>query len=242
MGTTPAGDYLDYLGLPDDYPAGDQLEWEVYEEMVTAADLVLAEWKRRDPLLRVMMHEDCELWRWVKMPAGAVLHGTRICVEHKSMSTGLVRNCFGRVRRETSYEVNFRFPDQDRIYVTWQGGDGGGNPGELGRRTMVDAYLPVPFDLGALLAEIDGRPNVVPPIAGRAPTLGQWSTLNHAIRCYAGRVYRPRGKAGGSDRRPGLRRRGWIDDTDMVTTEGRRVHAAYSYSTETGKLAERASA
>ncbi len=242
LGPTPAEGFLAWVGLPDDYPHGDQLVTELNDELFTAAELVMAEWKRRDPLLRVLLHEDCALWRWVEMPAGDVQYGTRICMEHKSQSTGLARNCFGRVRRETPNELRFRLSDRPRIYVAWQDGDGGGNPGELVPHSVVSAYLPVPFDLGALLAEIDGRPLVVPPLTGRAPTVGQWSTINHAIRCNNGRVYRPRGAAGGHDRRPALRRRGWTDDTDMVTVEGRRVHAAYSYSAETGKLTERASA
>lgn len=236
LGPTPAEGFLAWAGLPDDYPHGDQLARELDDELFTAAELVLADWKRQDPLLRVMLHDDCELWRWVPMLAGDVLYGTRICVEVKDFSG--TRRHFGRVRPEN--RDGHRYADDARVYVKWE--YNGEEPPFLRAQNPVDAYVPVPFDLGALLAEIDGRPNVVPPLAGRAPTLGQWSVLNLAIRSYSGRVYRPRGAAGGHDRRPALRRRGWIDDTDMVTTEGRRVHAAHNYSAETGKLTDRASA
>lgn len=234
LGPTPAEGFLAWAGLPNDYPHGDQLAKELDDELFTAAELVLADWKRQDPLLRVMMHDDCELRRWVPMLASDVLYGTRICVEVKNYCVDTRRH-FGRVRPENPTDGH-RYADDARVYVKWEWN--GEEPPRLRAEDLVDAYVPVPFDLGALLAEIDGRPHVVPPLTGRAPTLGQWSALNHAIRCYSGKVYRPRGKAGGSDRRPGLRRRGWIDDTDMVTTEGRRVHAAYNYDTETGKLTE----
>lgn len=155
LGPTAGESWLAYVGVPDDYPDINSLAREIDDAMWEAAQSLLEERKRADPLLRVLADERCTLWTWTTVPAGILPFGAEI---HAAYGTAVH---IGRLRQPTDQDLKW-YPD--RLGVDWIGqtgeASGWGRP-EVRSDTEVDIRVPMPFDLSALLAVVDQETGAV---------------------------------------------------------------------------------
>lgn len=141
LGPTAGEGWLVYVGVDDEYPELNDLAREIDDAMWEAARFVLYERSMEDPVLRVMADERCARWTWATVQAGAMPAGTKILARYGNSATWL-----GRLRP---------------LGVAWieqVSGDGNWRP-DVERDTEVEALVPVPFDMSALLAEIERESN-----------------------------------------------------------------------------------
>jgi hypothetical protein len=136
LGPTAGDTYLAFIGLPDEYPGAGDLARELDDEIAMAAALVVQDWKGRDPLLRAMLDERCELNRWERYKLGELPVGTNIRYERTGWCPS---TWWGRTGRAGVDWSDWLGDTRNRPIV-----DGG---------TEVDAWVPVPFDLAPLLGE-----------------------------------------------------------------------------------------
>jgi hypothetical protein len=91
--------------------------------------------------------ERATLWTWATVPAGMLPLGTSILIKigHDTYE--------GKLRCRDRYDG----PEfgNDRLGVDWQGRRFGARYPDLAADTEVEARVPVPFDLSALLAQIE---------------------------------------------------------------------------------------
>ncbi len=170
LGPTAGESWLSYVGVPVDYPELGDLAREVDDAMWEAAEVVLAERKAEDPVLRTMADERCTLWLWVTVPAGTLPIGTE--VEHDGW--------YGQVRARCGYDDR-RFDPPDRVYGDWRGRLAGApertgwewEP-RLSAGDQVAARVPMPFDAAPLLRWIEQETGVqtrpCPPRRKPGPT------------------------------------------------------------------------
>jgi hypothetical protein len=130
-----------------EYPDFGEVADEITAAMWEAAMFVLEERKLEDPLLRAPADERATLWIWATVPAGMLPLGTSILVKigHDTYE--------GKLRRRDRYDG----PEfgTDRLGVDWQGRRFGARYLDLAADTEVEVRVPVPFDLSALLAQIE---------------------------------------------------------------------------------------
>jgi hypothetical protein len=170
LGPTAGETWLAYIGVPDDYPDRDLLARMVDDAMWDAALDVLRDEKARDPLLRAMADERCRLWDVYTCPAGTLPVGTHISITKRGTYTATFH---GQLRAPDRYERERAFGSDNELYVHWtsrvgEWPHGWGWP-TVSRTTEVDAVVPVPFDLSALLAVIDAEDPPAPAPKRRPP-------------------------------------------------------------------------
>lgn len=160
LGPTAGEGWLAYVGVDDEYPELNDLAREIDDAMWEAARFVLYERSLEDPVLRVMADDRCQRWTWATVQAGAMPVGTKILAKYGNHTTWL-----GRLRPLDSFERERArdFPEErgNRLGVTWieqVSGDSNWRP-DVERDTEVEALVPVPFDMSALLAEIERESN-----------------------------------------------------------------------------------
>lgn len=152
LGPTPGETFLAFIGLNPEYPGYDRLAIETDDAISEAANDVLNEWKARDPLLRVMLDNRCQLWTLAEWCAGDLHVGDRLeYVDH------LGGRWSGVIRPTNTLDVQW-----NRLTIGWS--DYVPDPIRPRRGvpeptitpdTMVEAVVPVPLDLSALLAIVD---------------------------------------------------------------------------------------
>lgn len=161
---TPGEQYLAYIDLPEDhYPAAGRLRDDLDDAIMTAAEMVIAEWKSRDPLLRALLHEECVLNTWAPYPAGQLPAGTEI----------RLTNSYGKWQGTATGGTHVRYSTEE-VRVSWTVravGQVGYEP-TVEPTTEVDAWVPIPCDLSAVLASIDGYPPAAPVPAQRRARAG----------------------------------------------------------------------
>lgn len=141
----PGGDFLNHLGLADDYPGWDKLASEVEDAMWEVGQDVVREWKARDPVLRAMADERCRMWEWISVPAGDLALGTKIELNWgDEVWKGVLRAQTGLEHRS--------YPD--RLGVDWNRWPA---YAYIKADTLVRTLAPVPYDLSALLAIQDAE-------------------------------------------------------------------------------------
>lgn len=160
LGPTAGESWLAYVGVSDEYPDLGDLDREVDDAMWEAARHVLEQRKLEDPLLRVMADERCTMWTIEKVPAGTLPVDTEIQAGDSYSGTW-----WGKTRARNRYDSDRDRPD--RVYVEWVDrvhpvvsySSANSRP-DITVGTEVDARVPVPFDLAALLAEIEQETGV----------------------------------------------------------------------------------
>ncbi len=166
IGLTPGEQYLAFIDLPEDhYPAVGDLRAELDDAIMTAAELVIAERKRRDPLLRALLADGAVLNTWARYPAGQLPAGTEI----------RLTNSYGAWQGRVTGGTRVRYSTEEvRINWTKRAVNQGGYEPTVKPDTEVDAWVPVPCDLSAVLAALDGYPKPVPAQrpAARGGTVG----------------------------------------------------------------------
>ena len=152
LGPTPGEQYLAFVDLPDDdYPAAGQLRRDLDEAIMDAAEQVLAEWRRRDPLLRALLADGAALNTWATYQAGQVPAGTLIRVTRN----GNVWE--GRATGETFV----RYYSTAEVRIDWKVRFGFAEP-TITPTAEVEAWVPLPVDLSAVLLNLDGAPAITP--------------------------------------------------------------------------------
>jgi hypothetical protein len=154
LGPTAGEAWLAHMGVSDEYPDTGELAREVDDAMWEAALLVLEERKLEDPLLRALTDERATLWTLAKRPAGTLPIGTFFQATSSYAGTwwGKIRERDNRDSEVYPPEVCVEWGER----VTWGTvGQHSTHPPEVKAATEVDARVPVPFDLSALLAQIE---------------------------------------------------------------------------------------
>jgi hypothetical protein len=166
LGPTAGEQYLHFIGFPHDYyPNNRGLLNDLDDAILSAVEEVLAEHGRRDPLLRALLHDDCALNTWATYPAGDLPPGTDI----------QVTNSYGRWEGRTTGETRNPY-GTEHLRITWTVypvNQFGAEP-TIDADTDVSAWVPLPCDLSAVLAAIDGYPATVLP-ATTSPRPGRLS-------------------------------------------------------------------
>lgn len=162
IGPTPGEQYLAFIDLDTDYyPAAQELREDLDDAIMEAAELVIAERKLRDPLLRALLADGAALNIWAPYPAGQLPAGAEIRVS----------NTYGTWEGRTTGETYTRYSAEE-VRVTWQVravNRLGAEPTVL-PDTEVDAWVPLPCDLSAVLAAVDGQPETEPTRGEARPT------------------------------------------------------------------------
>lgn len=143
VGTT----YLDYIGVPDEYPDYARLSDALDDALLEAAEAVVDEWRQRDPVLVALLDGRWDLYRWeddqpvadlppgvpiiVRVYAGGFSPGYVDC---EAVTTGEV-DSWGKPR------VRYRCPHG--THHNYQG-------------DVCRARLPVPLDLAAVVCDAVG--------------------------------------------------------------------------------------
>lgn len=134
--------WLAYMGVPYAYPDYMPLAIEVTDAMWDAASEVLREHMAEDPVLRALSDDRYGLWEPVDVPVGSLPPGIEITyrADHR-----IVNGVIARPRESL----------HPKIYaeVTWEGDQWTWQP-TLGLDAVVQAWLPVPLDVSALIAVV----------------------------------------------------------------------------------------
>lgn len=146
FGMTPGEQYLAFIDLPeDDYPATGQLARDLDEAIMAAAEQVVTDWREEDALLRALLHEECGLHTWATYPAGQLPAGNEIkIINYYGLWCGRITGPettkrYGRhlLRIDWTTRADNRMVAEPNVEPT----------------TEVDAWVPIPFDLSALIGE-----------------------------------------------------------------------------------------
>jgi hypothetical protein len=99
----PGEAYLRYIGLPDWYPGWNALACDISETMLEAAEQVLADQQKDDPIARALMDEERpQPWIW-----------TDVCVDHLQPGTRIAVNDWeGTIRAAHPDDAWRLYPDQ----------------------------------------------------------------------------------------------------------------------------------
>jgi hypothetical protein len=162
LGPTAGAQYLAYIDFPDEhyYPDTPKLLHDLDDAILEAAEQVIGEWRRADPLLRALMVDDTALNTWAPYPAGQLPPGTLVRL---TQSDGIYWE------GTTTGRTHVRYPDSVGVEVVigWTRGQFGWTCVSpiVTPETEIEAWVPVPCDLSAALAKVDGYPK--PPAAPR---------------------------------------------------------------------------
>lgn len=144
--------WIEYMGVPGEYPGFMDLAHGVSDAMWDAAADILRGQVAADPVLRAMLDDRYRLWEPVELRAGMVPVGITIQVRERNAVFNAV------VREPTGWE---RRSQPDWVHVTWEkDNDGYGRPirmPQLRRGSTVRAWLPVPLDVSALIAVVSAE-------------------------------------------------------------------------------------
>lgn len=178
---TPGENWISYIGVPDEYPDFIELALEVNDAMWDAALDVFNERLAANPVLRAMRDARYQLWTQVDVPVGSLPPGIRISYcDGGRMADGVT----GKPRPD-------RFHPQVYADVDWEGDyHRGDRCPSLTLDTVVQAWLPVPLDVSALIALVaaEGNQDVPPPPRKRRPRPEvEWSGYDVCTRpgCFA---------------------------------------------------------
>jgi len=163
LGPTAGESWLAHVGVNDEYPGLDRLTRDVEDAMWEAAWDVLRDHAAADPLLRVMADERCVLWTSYTYRAGDLPAGTKFGMAVPDGNYRDKARVYGRLRPLNKWELErveiwMRPEDARPVGVDWLSRDG--DPArwpEVCQDTEVDAHVPVPLDMSALLAIIDAE-------------------------------------------------------------------------------------
>lgn len=139
--------WAEYMGVPDEYPEFMEFALEAGDAMWDAALDVLRDRTAADPVLRTMMDDRYQLWELVSTEAGKVPIGTRIHFRDKGSMFD------GTVRKGDQWEQQTH---PSWVHVSWdKEKDSNGRyiwTPQLRCDSAVQAWLPVPLDVSALVA------------------------------------------------------------------------------------------
>ena len=175
---TPGETWLSYMGVPDAYPDVIPLALEVNDAMWEAASDVLRQHLADNPVLRAMRDDRYRLWELVDVPVGSLPPGIEIVyqTEHR-IAKGVAR------APHDSYHPPYW------ANVDWDGDRWSWHP-SLRPDDVVQAWLPVPLDVSALIAVVAAETNQpVPRPPRRRPPRSEvnWATYAACNRrgCWA---------------------------------------------------------
>ncbi len=155
IGSTAGEGYAAHIELPEEYPGREELIRDLDDEILTVAEQVVADWKRKDPLLGVMLHPDYHASSWVPYRADQVPAGTEIrYVTHEGHLWQ------GQTKGPASKHRRFSERSDEELVVTWTSG-ASSHPfwqPTIYVHTQVDAWVPNPIDLAPLHAEVNTGP------------------------------------------------------------------------------------
>lgn len=140
LGPTPGEQYLAWIGL-EDHPVLDEIARELDDEILFVCEQVIRDRKRDDPLLRALLHEDCQTHAWATYPVGGLPVGTsiRYVVDPDFPRRYTVQ---GKVRAATVWDRDDKGP-----FITWESAR---YEPRLVPDDLVEAWVPIPIDLTAL--------------------------------------------------------------------------------------------
>jgi hypothetical protein len=174
IGPTVGETFAAYQGVPDEYPGGNDLARELDDAMWEAGMYVLRERQAEDPVLRAMMDDRYRLWELVDgVPVGNLPPGIEIIyrADHK-MADGVIQGPLEGYH-PTIY-ANVRWRDRGNEWA-WRP--------SIRLDAAVQAWLPVPLDVSALIAAVateGGQEVPRPPRPPRPAT--DWSAYDACTR------------------------------------------------------------
>jgi hypothetical protein len=179
LGPTAGESFAAHMGVPDEYPGGNELCRDLDDAMYEAGLWLLREQQAADPVLRAMMDDRYRLLELVDgVSVGSLPPGIEITyrADHR-IANGVVR---ARRDGDPSVYVNIEWEGDYRNYSSW-------HP-SLRPEVAVSAWLPVPLDVSALIAVVAAENNQAvprPPRPPRPPV--DWSIYGECTRpgCWA---------------------------------------------------------